>query len=385
MTGIVHLGEIDPLSEADAQALAQHETGPCVSIFLPTHRAGPQVQQDPIRLRNLLDEADANLAGAGIEPKAAEDLLAPWRALLTDAEFWRHQADGLALYAAPGFHRRYRVPLVLDDAVVVGSVFRIRPLLRLVSSDGVAFVLALSQNEVRLYEMTRSTLSEAALGSTPRSMAEALRYEDPERQLQLRSTGRETVQFHGHGAGAEVDKEALERFLRAVDRGLEEVLGADRHPLVLAAVGYYAPILRSVSRHPRIVDAVVEGNPEGLGPPELHARAWPLVEPALLADRTRTIERYREAPTSRVMSDPAGVVGAAREGRVESLLVSADTPVWGSVDDDGTVTTRVANDPDAIDLVDHAVVEALRTGATVHTAESGELEADVDMVALLRF
>jgi hypothetical protein len=37
-------------------------------------------------------------------------------------------------------------------------------------------VLALSQNQVRLYQTTRSSIAEIALGSTPTSMVEALRY-----------------------------------------------------------------------------------------------------------------------------------------------------------------------------------------------------------------
>ena len=33
----------------------------CVSIYLPTHRAGSDIQQDPIRLKNLLRRAEESL------------------------------------------------------------------------------------------------------------------------------------------------------------------------------------------------------------------------------------------------------------------------------------------------------------------------------------
>jgi hypothetical protein len=57
--------------------------GLCISIFMPTHRLGREVQQDPIRLKNLLGEAeehslasdlrDANLGGANAkEPNRSE-------------------------------------------------------------------------------------------------------------------------------------------------------------------------------------------------------------------------------------------------------------------------------------------------------------------------
>ncbi len=34
--------------------LAQQTSSPSISIFLPTHRAGQDTQQDPIRFKNLL-------------------------------------------------------------------------------------------------------------------------------------------------------------------------------------------------------------------------------------------------------------------------------------------------------------------------------------------
>jgi hypothetical protein len=46
-------------------------------------------------------------------------------------------------------------------------------------------------------------------------MAEALAHEDPEKQLQVRSSGpTSTGQYHGHGGGDEDHKAALERYFR---------------------------------------------------------------------------------------------------------------------------------------------------------------------------
>ena len=43
----------------------------CVSIFLPTHRAGPEIRQDPIRLKNLLKQAESRLIALGHKPVKA--------------------------------------------------------------------------------------------------------------------------------------------------------------------------------------------------------------------------------------------------------------------------------------------------------------------------
>jgi hypothetical protein len=42
----------------DLMELISEQKGICVSIYMPTHRAGSETQQDPIRLKNLLKEAE---------------------------------------------------------------------------------------------------------------------------------------------------------------------------------------------------------------------------------------------------------------------------------------------------------------------------------------
>ena len=43
------------------ELLAEPPSPPCVSIYQPTHRRHPDNQQDPIRFRNLVAEAEASL------------------------------------------------------------------------------------------------------------------------------------------------------------------------------------------------------------------------------------------------------------------------------------------------------------------------------------
>jgi hypothetical protein len=358
------LGEIDLISADAVTALGAVE-GPCVTVLMPTHRHGPETLQGPLRLRNLVEQAARDLTDAGTPAGDAAGLLAPMRALLDDAAFWQHQADGLALFAAPGWFSRFRLPMALVDEVTVASSFRIVPLIPLLSGDGFFFVLALSQNSVRLFEASRHRIGELDRGPIPASMDEALAHEDPERQLQVRSGGGGTALFHGHGAGDEVDKAAIERYLRAVDRGVRERIGNTRQPLVLASVGYYLPILQSVSSYPSIVDAVVEGNPEHRSPEELHAAAWRLVGRRFTEETERDLDRYGAAAGSGTAATATDeVADAARGGRIDTLFVVSGAP------------------PD--ERVDRAVLDTLaRGGRIVGVAEP--LDADAPMAALLRY
>ena len=357
------LSQVDLVSRDDIVALAGVD-GPCVSVFMPTHRHGPDTLQGPIRLRNLADQAARAMADEGHDPGLVDEILAPLRSLVDEADFWQHQSDGLAVFAARGRSSHFRVPLTLREEVTVSPSFRVAPLVPLLSGGGRFFVLAVSQNAVRLFDASRHRIVELDLGPIPTSMDEALAHEDPERQLQVRSSGGPAGQFHGHGAGDEVDKAAIERFLRAVDHGLRERIGPADQPLVLASVAYYLPIFQAVSSYPHVVDAVAEGNPDHRSAEELHAAAWPLVEGRFTSRLARDLDRFGTASgTGLTATAPDEVAAMARQGRVDTLFVC-----------DG-----VAPDP----RTDTAVLDTLVNGGQVIGVEAPVVD-DAAVAALLR-
>jgi len=107
----------------DLRALAERRQWPCISLYLPTHRAGrKETQEDPIRLRNAVGRAKEQLLEAGYAKDAAAGLLEPAGDLVTSRDFWLQRADGLALFLAPEWFQYYRVPLKLQDEVVVADL-----------------------------------------------------------------------------------------------------------------------------------------------------------------------------------------------------------------------------------------------------------------------
>src|SRR5438552_2635443 len=99
--------------------VASADEGLCVSIFMPTHRAGQEIQQDPIRLKNLLKKAEEGLVQEGLRAAEARELLEKVHPLLIDQFFWRHQDHGLAVFLSPKTFRRYRLPIAVEEKVVV--------------------------------------------------------------------------------------------------------------------------------------------------------------------------------------------------------------------------------------------------------------------------
>lgn len=377
---------MDHVSNDELVTLIGTTEGPCVTIFMPTHRKGVEVQQDPIRLKNLLRAAEQQLVQRGTRAPVAREILQPGYALVPDDLFWNHQAEGLALFIGREWFRAYRVPFPLEQLSFVSDRFLVKPLLKLLAGDGRFFILALSQNQVRLLEGTHYRVTPLPTEGLPASLADALRFDQPERQLQLHvgtTTGTGAI-FHGQGTGTDDAKDAIRRYFQQIDKGLHAVLRDRQAPLLLAGVEYLHPIYRDVSTYPGLLDAGLIGNPEGLTSEQLHAQAWAIVGPHFEAEEQDALATFRQyAGTGLASSDVATVVRAAVDGRVERLLVVEDAHAWGRFDPDTTeavVGGDVQSEEFGHDLLDLAAMETIVKGGRVYPVEAARL-ADIGVVA----
>lgn len=163
--------------------LAQRE-GPSVSIYMPTHPAGPEIRQDPIRLKNLLKDTDRQLTEQGIRSMDVKTWLDPLSKLLEDQEFWRHQNQGLAIYVAKEWHRVFRLPLNFPELTMVESRFYLKPILPVFMYGGEFYLLALSQNHIRFFRGSQEVLQELEIEGIPHNMEEANQTAPGEQSLQ---------------------------------------------------------------------------------------------------------------------------------------------------------------------------------------------------------
>ncbi|HHE41313.1 MAG TPA: hypothetical protein ENL12_01515, partial [Dehalococcoidia bacterium] len=343
-----------------------------VSIYLPTQRTG-DVEQGAIRLRNLVRQASDKLEAAGMRSPEVARILEPARALVEDPLFWHKQADGLALFLSKDQFVYYRLPYTFAERVVVSSLFHVSPLIPLFSASGMYYVLALSQNHVRLIQCTRDAAWEVTPDSVPERLADALQYDDFSKELQFRSApaaspAGKSAMYHGHGEGKDVAKDNILRFLRVVDSGIKEALNNAGAPLVLAGVEYMRALYREVNSYPHLVEDGVEGNADELSAADLQRAAWGKVEPYFTRAHDMAVRRYGEGiPLGLTRNVVDQVVLAAADGRVSVLFASMGAQVWGrfSPEDRRVEVHREYRQGDEV-LVDVAVVRALVTGADTY-------------------
>lgn len=379
------------ISNDELRALAGHrEQGPHVSLFMPTVRAGAEIQQGPIRFKNLIGELESQLKKQEMRKPEIEALLNPAQARLQDNDFWQHQADGLAFFLAREFAQLFCLAERFEELAVVEHRFHLKPLFPLISGDGAFYLLALSQNQVRLFQCSRYHISEVILGDeVPRSLADALGHDLTEEQLQFHTGGGDvsSPMYHAQGAGKDDVKPEIRKFLSLLDEGLKKYLGHTGAPLVLAGVDYLLPIYRAVSGYPEVLEEGITGNPETRGAEALHEQAWQLVAPRFNARRSEAQERfYAMASQGKSSNRLTEVLLAAVDGRIETLFLANGVRQWGTFDaEKRVIDLHDAAHPNNEDLLDLAAVQTYLNRGTVYVVNPGEVPGGALSAAVLRY
>jgi hypothetical protein len=367
----------------------------CISIYMPTYRIGADVQQNPIHLKDLIDQVEEKLSKRGLRSADVCDLLEPLRVLLDQGEFWRNQSDGLVIFTAPGFFRDYHLPGSFSDTLQINNRFFIKPLLPLMSGEDKHFILALSQNRVRLFRSSRSQIEEVNIGDVPHSLEEAMSKTSVQ-EYQGMSSGSQglgggggdgSAIYFGHGNKKDTEKTNILQYFRQIDRGVKDLLDKDGSPLLLAGVGYLFPIYRQANTYHHLLDEGVEGNPDEVSAKELQARAWTLIQPHVDQGRLRDLERYQDlSRTDLASTDPQKIIPATFYGRVDTLFVSLDVHKWGRFDaNSGALKLHSEQLRDGEDLSDAAAVQTWINNGQVYVLSPGDMPGSTGMAAIFRY
>jgi hypothetical protein len=307
---------------------------PCLSLYQPTHRSFPDNRQDPIRFRNLVRTLDEQLRR--LHPAAdAQALLAPFRKLADDHDFWNHAQDALAVLGAPGLFRVLRLQRPVGELAVVAESFHVKPLLRIVQSADRYQVLGLSRQDIALFEGNRDALDEVELDPAVSDVVSDVlgtARERPKSSVWTYHAGASGAQSGAavhHGIGGEKSDaiaHETEKLFREVDRAVTDVYSRPSGlPLVLAGLPEQQALFRRLSRNPFLLADGIDTNPGALSADALRERAWRTVEPHYLARLAGLVETFGAARARGLASDEIDAIAeSAAAGRVATLLVQAE-------------------------------------------------------------
>lgn len=381
------------LTRDDLKDLMNEQDQICISMYLPTFRAGVETQQGKTRLRNLLRAVEIELANKGMRSSEFKHFLKPVKELVSDKEFWQHQRDGLAIFLSSQVFYHFSLPIKFNEFMLVGQRFHLKPLLPLLSGDGLFYLLALSQNDVRFFRCTRASVQELEVSDIPHSLTEALKYDDPERQLQYHSNTlegtntRAAVIFHGQGSNPQDSKDNILRFFRLVERGLHDILREEKAPLVLAGVEFLFSIYQEANTYPYLTGHGIPGNPEELSAEDLQTRAWPVVEHYFHKAEQEALTYYGPyTGTGRTTHNLSEAAPAAYNGQLEMLFLDDGAIQWGRFDEEtNQVQMHQDKQPGDQDLYDFTAIQTIMNGGSVYILDTEKIPDGREIAALFRY
>ena len=382
---------MDLITTEKLKEIITHQSDWCVSLFMPAHRAGRETEQNPIRFKNLLGEAEERLLAKEIHPSKVDEMLKKPLRLLQERLFWQHQSDGLVLYLSEDVFYMFRLPVGFEEMVVVTDRFHVKPLLPILTSGGVFHILAISQNQIRLLEGTQFTIDEVDLEETPETLADSFPDDWPKQKFQFQSMvssggAGQAGKPHAHATGSDI-KLRLKKWFRIVDKEVTKLLADTQTPLVLAGVDSLFPLYKEVNTYPYLAQEGIPGNPDTMKPEDLHPLAWSILEPKFNKEREASIEKYKQlAGTGLITSDVVEAVLAAHHGRIKMLFVSLGTQVWGRFDPENEeVHLHESAQPKDEDLLDFIAIQTLLKGGSVWAVAPEEVPGQALVAAVLRF
>lgn len=382
---------MDVFTQQQLRELSEAGSSPCVSVYIPTHRMSREVRQDPVLLRDHLRQIQAQMVQEEVSKRDIDEILAPAEALLQDDNFWQNNESGLALFMSKGFFKQLRLPIEVDDTVVVNEHFHLKPLLPLLT-DKLFYIVAVSQHAPRLLECTQHSCRELPL---PKDVA--LRIEDAiagEDEHQ-NTTQRHSVDtsnpmsaggsFHGQADIQRKEHEDRMFFLRQLDDGILRTVKHGDLPVVLAGVDSITPFYRRASSLKNIVAEEIHGSPEHVADGDLHQRGVVIMEVLWQEEIRHLQERFNTAMSHDLGSNAVQeVLPAAMQGRVDTLLLPVGKSLWGSFND-GNVEVHSEMEEGDEDLLDLVAAQTIKTSGRVVSIEPEQMPLSSDLAAIYRY
>ena len=363
---------------------------PCISLYQPTFRHGPENQQNTIRFSNLMKEIEQSLSQK-YSKKEVEFILKPLETLLADKPFWEHAGDGIAVFANSEKCIVYRLQRSVKEFAVVANSFHIKPLIRTFQSADRYHLLGLNRKEFRLFEGNRYGFEEVELNpELPRTIEDALGEELTESYLSAGAVSGPGGQamFHGHGSKKDEIEKDIERFFRSVDRTVLENYSKPMNlPLFLVALDEYHTPFQRISHNPLLEKEGIRVAYDSLSSKQLEESAWEKIQPQLLMKTKKLVDEFENARANDKGSDDiAQIARATTENRISKILIEADRIIPGSMDTEtgDLVDEEIAN-PEVDDILDELAELVFNNSGEVVVLPRERMPSTTGAAAIYRY
>jgi len=275
----------------------------CVSIILNTHRTKPDNLKDPLTLKNLIKEVEERLF-ATTDKKIAKNFMQ--RILELEAQIdHSHNLESLILYVNEDIAECVRLPIPVVNRVIIGNTFATRDLVRNLHIETNYFILALSQQKVRLIQaFNDKVVSEIEDGF-------------PIENNQFYSTN-PTKQ-----SNATLQTNLISEFFNRIDKEVNKIRKSNPFPVLICSEGsnYHEYLKISDQKH-SIFEAYLNKNRVDEKAHAIVSEAWKIVKEYTLQKNNDRIHELKKAVgAGKFLSDINDIWKAIYEGRIQTLFI----------------------------------------------------------------
>ncbi|QIK55530.1 hypothetical protein G7050_14310 [Dysgonomonas sp. HDW5A] len=339
-----------------------------VSIILNTHNTHPDNEKDAILLKNLQKEAEDRISEE-LDKRSAKVIIDKLDKLVNQIDH-RFNTESLALFVNEDIAKYTRLPIAVNNRVIVDTSFATRDLVRALHTQQAYYTLVLGQDRARLIE--------AANGR----VIEELGRPFPIINYSLFTTNATA------GSNATRVGNYQKEFFSRVDKALWAIWRENPLPIVISADEKNTAYFKLVSEHNDIIIGT-HNDSFDKSPQHIIDANWYIVEEYAHKNNEERLVELKEALNSgKFLVDINDIWNAIEQGRGKTLFVQNGYYQPAKVIDDKITLVDVdkASQEGVIDDIIDEIIEINSTfgGDTVFISDGG-LEKFKGLALTLRY
>lgn len=321
----------------------------CITVLLNTHRTKPDNLQDPINLKNLVKQVEERLADHN-DVRRVRALMAKLNEVVDSIDH-NYNLDSLAIFVNDDIAEFVRMPIPVEDRVLIDHTFGTRDLVRNMHQTANYYMLVISRDGARLIEASRDKVVEEIGGTFP--MKNGTLYTTDKAQ-----------------ASTDKSDNLVREFFNRVDKAVQEVYAKHPLPVLVVTEERNFHFYREIADKKSIILGHLNRNRNDEKAHHIVVDAWPIVEDINNKEiQASKSELMQAVGQQKFLSDISEIWRAVNEGRGDKLFVQQGYFQPAVVSEDGNVTllsAEEAHSKQAIDdIIDEIIEIQYQFGGTV--------------------
>lgn len=342
----------------------------CITIIMTSHRTKPDYLNDGLRLKNLIKEVETRLM-ADIDKREATKLLEKLNLLASSIDHSQNM-ESLMLFVNEDIAEYIRLPIKVEDRVVIDDTFATRDLFRAIHIEMHYYILVLSQEKIRLVEAMNDKVIKEIGKPFPLEDIQDFSKDDPSDSVSSRRTN------------------LMIEFFNQADKDVNEIRKANPLPVFICGLEEnYNEYLKIADLKNTLFNVYLDKNKINDATHSIVEEAWAVVKDYVIEKNNgRKAELKKAVGENKFVSDTNEIWRAISEGRVQTLFIEQGLfqPAIMNNGEIVYVSDEQRNDAGVIDDVYDEMIEAnMDFGGDVVFLPKGELRKFNGFGAITRY